>query len=128
VEVTGSRAGRDDFVLAIEGDMQQLAYSYTSVFDAGFDDRESSDGSIVPEVDVAFAVKAYNRAGDTVLDKVYDSGVRAGEEYRVSAKPAERINRVLHATLHDLMLELVADVRPLLMQECEITEPPIARL
>jgi hypothetical protein len=127
VEVADSRAGRDDFVLAIEGDMQQLAYSYTNVFDAGFDDRESSDAQIVPEVDVEFAVKAYNRAGDTVLDKVYDSGITSGEGYRTSGRPAERINRVLHETLHDLMLELVADVRPLLMEECEITELAIAR-
>lgn len=68
------------------------------------------------------SVKAYNRAGEQVLDKVYDSGVMAGEEYLVTSRPAERINRVLHATLHNLMLELVADVRPLLMEECRITD------
>jgi hypothetical protein len=35
---------------------------------------------------------------------------------------AERINRVLHATLRDPMLGVVADVRPQLMEECEITD------
>jgi hypothetical protein len=73
-------------------------------------------------VRIAFAVKAYDRAGEQVLDKVYDSGVMAGEEYLVASRPAERINRVLHATLHDLMLQLVADVRPLLMERCQITD------
>jgi hypothetical protein len=29
---------------------------------------------------------------------------------------------VLHTTLHDLMLALVADVGPMLMDECELTE------
>jgi hypothetical protein len=57
-----------------------------------------------------------------VLDKVYDSGIAAGEEYLTTSKPAERINRVLHSTLHELMLDLVADVRPLLIEECEVTE------
>ena len=121
VEFAPSRAGRDDFVLAIEGDMQEFIYSYTKVIDAGFNGQRA-DVWIVPEVEVAFAVKGYNRAGDTVLDKVYDSGVAAGEEYLITSKPAERINRVLHTTLHDLMLELVADVRPLLMEECEVSD------
>lgn len=121
VEFAPSRAGRDDYVLALEGDMQEFIYSYTKVIDEGFD-AERADVWIVPEVEIAFAVKGYNRAGDLVLDKIYDSGLAAGEEYMITSKPAERINRVLHATLHDLMLELVADVRPLLMEECEVTD------
>lgn len=91
VEFAERREGHDDYVLALEGDMQQFIY-------------------------------AYDRAGEQLLDKVYDSGVMAGEEYLVTSKPAERINRVLHATLHNLMLQLVADVRPLLMERCQITD------
>lgn len=121
VEVADSREGHDDYVLAIEGDMQQFMYAYDRVIDAGFN-TERADVWTVPEVRIAFAVKAFDRAGEQVLDKVYDSGVMAGEEYLVTSKPAERINRVLHATLHDLMLQLVADVRPLLMERCEITD------
>jgi hypothetical protein len=121
VEVADSREGRDDFVLALEGNMQDFIYSYTKVIDAGFN-AEPADVWIVPEVEMAFAVKAYDRGGTMVLDKVYDSGVRAGEEYLVTSKPAERINRVLHTTVHDLMVKLVADVRPLLMEKCEVTE------
>lgn len=121
VDFVPSREGRDDYVLALEGDMQEFIYSYTKVIDEGFN-TERADVWIVPEVEVAFAVKGYNRTGAMVLDKIYDSGVKAGEEYMITSKPAERINRVLHTTLHDLMLELVADVRPLLMEECEVTD------
>lgn len=121
VEVADSREGRDDFVLAIEGNMQEFIYSYSKVIDAGFN-GQPADVWIVPEVEVAFGVKGYNRGGEMVLDRVYDSGVTAGEEYLVTLKPAERINRVLHTTVHDLMVELVADVRPLLMEECKVTE------
>jgi hypothetical protein len=121
VEVVESREGRDDFVLAIEGDLQELMYRYTEVVDAGFA-GERGDTWIVPEVEVAFAVKGYDRAGQTLIDKVYASGLKSGEQYLVTSKPEERINRVLHTTVHDLMVALVADVRPLLMQECEITE------
>lgn len=121
VEVADSREGHDDYVLAIEGDMQQFIYAYDRVIDAGFN-ADRADVWTVPEVQIAFAVKAYDRAGEQVLDKVYDSGVMAGEEYLVTSKPAERINRVLHATMHDLMLQLVADVRPLLMERCQVTD------
>lgn len=121
VEFAPSRAGRDDYVLAIEGDLEEFIYSYTKIIDAGFN-AERADVWIAPEVEIAFAVKGCNRAGDTVLDRVYDSGVRAGEEYMVTSMPAERINRVLHATLHDLMLEPVADARPLLGEQFEVTD------
>jgi hypothetical protein len=121
VEFADSRAGRDDYVLALEGNLQEFIYSYTKVIDEGFD-VERAEVWIVPEVDISFAVKGYNLAGEQVLDKVYDSGVTAGEEYMVASRPAERINRTLHATLHDLMLQVVADVRPLLMEECEVTD------
>jgi hypothetical protein len=121
VEFADSRAADGDYVLAIEGDMQDFIYSYTKVIDEGFN-AQRADVWIVPEVRISFAVKAYNRSGERVLDKVYDSGVKAGEEYMVTSRPAERINRTLHATLHDLMLKVVADVRPLLMEECEITD------
>jgi hypothetical protein len=73
-------------------------------------------------VNISVAVKAHNLAGATVLDKIYDSGVMAGESYMVTSRPAERINRTLHATLHSLMLKLAADLRPLLLEECEITD------
>jgi hypothetical protein len=121
VEVADSRAGHDDYVLALEGDMQEFIYSYTKIIDQGFD-AERADAWIVPEVEIAFAVKGYNRAGEQVLDKVYDSGVKSGDEYLVTSRPAERINRVLHETLHGLMLQVVADVRPLLLEECKITD------
>ena len=121
VEFASTREGRDDYVLALEGNMQEFIYSYTKIIDAGFN-GERADTWIMPEVEISFAVKGYNRAGERVLDKVYDSGVQAGEEYQFTSKPAERINRVLHATVHELMLELVADVRPMLMEECEVTD------
>ena len=121
VDFVDSREGQDDYVLAIEGDMQQFIYSYTKVIDQGFDEQ-GGDAWITPEVSISFAVRAYNRAGTLVLDKVYDSGVTSGESYIVTSRPAERINRTLHETLHALMLQVVADIRPLLMEECEIVD------
>ena len=121
VDFVDTLEGQSDYVFALQGDMQDFVYSYTQVIDAGFDDRDP-EVWITPEIDISFAVKGYDRAGALVLDKTYSSGVRAGESYTVTSRPAERINRTLHETLHALMLDLANDVRPLLIGSCEITE------
>ena len=120
VDVVDALGSSDDFVLALEGDLEEFAYSYNKVIDQGFGE-DAVEAWTVPEVDIAFHVKAYDRHRTTVLDKKYDSGVRAGESYLVTGRPAERINRVLHETLHALMLELAVDLYPLLLQECKVS-------
>jgi hypothetical protein len=121
VDVVDTLDGQDGYVLALEGDMEDFAYSYTKVVDQGFDERDTQTW-FVPEVDISLHVKARNRSGAVVLDETYDSGIRAGDRYVVTGRPAERINATLHRTLHSLMLELAGDVRPLLMGECELAE------
>jgi hypothetical protein len=91
------------------------------VIEQGFDEQ-NVEVWITPQLNVAFAVKAHKRSGELVLDKIYDSGVREGESYMVTGRPAERINRTLHATLHALMLQIADDVRPLLIGECQIID------
>ena len=123
VDFVESLEGQDGYVLAVEGDMRDFAYSYTKILDQGFGDGEGTAVPwIVPEIDIAFHVKAYNRAGETVLDKLYDSGVAVGASYIVTGRPAERINQVLHKTLQTLMLNLATDIRPLLTGACEVEE------
>jgi hypothetical protein len=126
VDVVDTLANADDFVLALAGDMEGFVYSYTKIIEQGFGEAES-DSWIVPEVDIAFHVKAYDRGGATVLEKMYHSGLRAGESYRVTGHPEERINRALHETLHGLMLDLAGDVYPLLQGKCEVTDVANAR-
>lgn len=121
VAFADDRFGDEDYVLAIEGDMQSFMYRYEKVIESGFDER-NPEVWIVPQLRVSFGVKAYNARNELLLDKVYDSAVVSGEPYITTMKPAERINRTLHATLHALMLELAADVRPLLIGECQVTD------
>lgn len=111
----------DEFVVALMGDIEDFVYRYRRVIDEGFIDDEPQTW-IVPEVQISFKVKAVNHDGRTLLDKTYDSGVRAGESYVVTSRPEERINQALHATLHELMLEMAYDLRPLLVGECTITD------
>jgi hypothetical protein len=111
----------DDFVVALIGDMEDFVHRYRRIIDQGFIDDEPQTW-IVPEVQISFKVRAVNHDGRTLLDKTYDSGVRAGESYVVTTRPEERINQALHATLHELMLQVAADLRPLLVGECRVED------
>ena len=110
-----------EYVLALEGDMQEFLYSYTRVIDEGFSVEEPTTW-LVPEVRMSFDVRAYDPQGLMVLDRTYDSGVVAGPRYYVDSRPAERVNETLHATLHQFMLQVAADVRPLLVGSCDIRD------
>jgi hypothetical protein len=126
VEFAPDRVPNGDYVIAIEGDMQEFIYRYRKVIEQGFDeDAEESgevDAWITPEVDIAFDVRAFDRQGNRILAKTYASGVVAGESYRVTGQPEERINATLHATLHALMLQVAADLKPLLVGECTVLD------
>lgn len=123
VTFADKRSPGSGYVLALEGDLEKFLYSYSRVIDTGFSEG-NPESWIVPEVEIAFDARAYDTSDALVLNKTYDSGIRAGRSYMVSAKPAERINEALHATLHDLMLQVAADVRPLLSGKCEVEDLP----
>jgi hypothetical protein len=126
VEFAPERVPNGDYVIALEGNMQEFIYSYTRVIERGFEEVDPDEGEvdawITPEVDIAFDVRAFDRSGAKVLEKTYSSGVTAGESYRVTSHPAERINETLHATLHALMLQVADDLKPLLVGECTVLD------
>jgi hypothetical protein len=126
VAFAAERVPNGDYVIALEGDMEEFVYRYTKVIERGFEDSADEAGEadtwITPEVDIAFNVRAFDRQGERIFDKTYASGVIAGESYRVTRHPEERINETLHATLHALMLQVAADLKPLLVGECVVLD------
>ena len=111
-----------DYVLALEADLGDFVYRYERVIDRGFSDVQDPDVWILPEVDISIDVKVYDSRGAEVLSKTYDSGVQAGERYMVNPHHEERINEVLHATLHQLLTEVAEDLYPLLIGECHVVD------
>jgi hypothetical protein len=126
VDFAPERAPNGDYAIALEGNLQEFVYRYTKVIEQGFDEGAEESGEvdawITPEVDIAFDVRAFDRQGNRILAKTYASGVIAGESYRVTGQPEERINATLHATLHALMLQVAADLKPLLVGECTVLD------
>jgi hypothetical protein len=117
-------ASRDvdaEYVLALEGDLDNFLYRYTEIVDSGFSE-EDPDVWIVPEVEIAFGARIFDSRGNQVLDRTYSSGVVEGERYIVTARPAERINQILHDTLHSLIIQVANDIYPLLIGECTVLD------
>ena len=64
------------------------------------------------------AVKVFSRmategavSGNTQFERDYKSGVVEGRSYMMSGSPYERINRLTHATMYDLIRKAADDVR-----------------
>lgn len=116
-----SRDVDQDYVLAMEANLDDFLYRYAREVDRGFSETDP-DVWIIPEVDISFDVDVYDRSGALVLRKTYDSGIQAGERYMVTSRPQERINQVLHGTLHTLMTQAANDLYPLLIGECTVLD------
>ena len=78
--------------------------------------------TITPSIQFELALKAYNSAGNVVLEETYPSGLVSGESYFTSYRPHERINATFHAALQDVMLTVAEDIRPFLVGQCDITD------
>lgn len=109
-----------DYVVAIEPHIQAFSYGYNRVVENPF--SEPPEATITPQVEFGLDLKVYDRAGRTVLEKLYESGLVSGESYIVTARPQERINETFHAALQEIMLTAAEDIRPFLVGQCEITD------
>jgi hypothetical protein len=119
------------YVVAIEPEIRNFSYRYDQQIEEGVvelrpveDDYEAVPATIItPSIQFELALKAYDSSGNVLLDKVYPSGLVAGESYIVTSRPHERINATFHATLQDIMLTVAEDIRPFLAVQPNIFDP-----
>ena len=79
-------------------------------FSHGFPQLKNLGFAITPEVRVTLRMTLLDPTGREVYEKDYDSGVVSGPSYMMSGKPVERVNKLAHETMYDLMLRAAADV------------------
>ena len=79
-------------------------------FTHGFPQLKNLGFAITPEVRVTLRMSLLDATGKDLLEKDYDSGVVSGSSYMISGKPAERVNKLAHETLYDLMRRAASDV------------------
>lgn len=79
-------------------------------FTHGFPQLKNLGFAITPEVHVTMRMSVLDANGASLLEKEYDSGVVSGSSYMMSGKPVERINKLAHEVIYDLMRRAASDV------------------
>ena len=85
-------------------------------------DGEMPRSITTPQVEFDLSVRAYDSSGSAMLERTYPSGLVSGESYEITNRPYERVNETFHAALHEIMVRVAEDIRPLLVGQCEITD------
>jgi hypothetical protein len=104
--------------VAIEPEIRNFGYRYDRQIQGDvFDIRPNSDAAeplstITPSVHFELAVKAYDANNKVLLDKVYESGLVAGESYIVTSRPHEHVNETFHKALQETLEKVAVDIRP----------------
>lgn len=121
VVFTESLSDDMSYLVAIEPEILNFSYEYDRArIGSGVD--EEPRFLTTPRVAFELSIKAYDSAGQIVLEETYASGSVAGEPYEITNRPYERINATFHGALQDVMLRVADDIRPLLVGQCEITD------
>jgi hypothetical protein len=91
------------FSIVVRPQSQDFRYGFPQLKNLGF--------AITPEIELSLRVTVLDPGGKTLFERDYKSGVVEGKSYMMSGSPYERINRLTHATMYDLMRKAADDVR-----------------
>jgi hypothetical protein len=91
------------FNVVVRPQSQDFRYGFPQLKNLGF--------AITPEIELSLRVSVLDPSGKTQFERDYKSGVVEGKSYMLSGSPYERINRLTHATMYDLMRKAADDVR-----------------
>lgn len=90
-----------NYNIIISPSVTHFEYEYDQLSNLGF--------AITPKLSCSLTVQVYKKK-TLVLSKVYESGVKSADAYMVSGQPGERINRLLHQTLFQLLSQVQNDI------------------
>ena len=95
VENATGLAGAADYLIVVNPRVTNFEYAYKQLKNLGF--------AITPGVTISLDVKLFDGAGEQLMQKTYASGEREGASYAMTGSPNEKINKILHETLFELM-------------------------
>jgi hypothetical protein len=104
----GAVAGND---LSDAGRYSVIVRPESIAFKHGFEQLKNLGLAITPDVQCQLRISILDPSGRSLFERDYDSGVIEGKSYVLSGSPKERINRLAHETIYDLMRRAADDVR-----------------
>jgi hypothetical protein len=123
-----ARAARDGAVAANElvdlGRYSVIVRPEVKEFSYGFPQLKNLGFAITPEVRLRLRLSILDDQGRVALEREYDTGTVEGSSYILSGSPYERISRLLHESMQDLMIRAVTDVRA--FQRARVAAPAVS--
>lgn len=103
VDVSTVPSSGGAYRVTLEPRVSDFKYYYHQAENLGF--------AITPGAEMSLTLKIRDPAGTAVAERTYASGERKGGSYMMSASPEEKISRLAHEILVDLMRLSLQDVR-----------------
>lgn len=95
-------AADDGYLAVVRPKVTRFEYGYPQLKNLGF--------AITPEARVDLNVKLLGADGQPLLDKDYSTGTREGRSYMVSGSPQDKVSKLAHQGLYDLLREAALDI------------------
>jgi hypothetical protein len=86
-----------------------FSYAYNQLKNAGF--------LVTPQVDISLSVDIFDSKKNKIRSNLFTSGIKDGDSYAFSGKPAERINQLAHEVVTELLNQAASDVYYLLVNQ-----------
>jgi hypothetical protein len=92
----------NNYSVAISPKISNFSYAYNQLKNAGF--------LVTPQVEISITVNMSDSSGNRKLDKTYISGTKDGDSYAFSGSPGERINKLAHEVITELLNQVASDI------------------
>lgn len=98
----------DDYNVIIAPEITHFEYEYDQLSNLGF--------AITPKLSFSLTVQVYNKQ-NLVMQKEYKSGVQNASSYIISGQPGEKINKLLHESLFQLLSQVKNDIDKIVISQ-----------
>jgi len=90
------------YEIVITPRVTNFSYAYNQLKNAGF--------LVTPQVDISISVDIFDSEKNNIRSNIFTSGTKDGDSYAFSGNPAERINRLAHEVVTELLNQAASDV------------------
>ncbi len=92
----------NNYTVVITPRIRNFSYAYNQLKNAGM--------LVTPQVDISISVDILDSERNNIRSNTFTSGIKDGDSYFMSGNPAERINRLTHEVITELLNQAASDV------------------
>ncbi len=92
----------DSYLVVITPRVRNFSYAWNQLKNLGL--------LVTPQVDISISVDILDSERNNILSNTYTSGTKDGDSYFSGGFPAERINKLAHEVITELLNQAASDV------------------